>query len=516
MKENMAMELKRNWNNFINVCADRLVEPVAKQKNLTPKLAKETLERWLDGVLVGTEIGAVLLNVCYNVSLTESQVWDTAWRKVTGEIITYDQLAAIRHWHKDFVYMKELGIDLYQIACSHLRKRGVAPWISVRMNEFHYLKWKETAASFWMEHPEYRLAEDAPFDYSYQEVRNYYLIYIEEQCRQHDIDGIELDMLRGDQFFPEPVTDDKVKLLNDFLCQVRQRVDVVAQAKQHPIRISVRCYPQPEDCWKHGWDPVTWVTEGAVDVLTIGNFFVPTCYDISVERWREMLLQAGVSEEQYWINAGSDYGNFAVSYDSDECRCQYNDTASMKGFAAMAFERGADGIYTFNLCLEENLDWSAFGSLGKAMEGMRRHILTTETHGRNGVSCSPFPVCLFNSEECSYELYTAKRPRKGEYLVRIGLQEKQEDVEVMINGKVARQVEDYTDGQPYSEEKPQYGIVRDLTQIAPRIAQFRLDELGAVCDGVNCITLRGKGMGVTVLWLEVAVTAIEGEVQYHL
>ena len=497
--------MNRNPDNFINICADSLVYVVSDLEDLTPELAKEAVEKWLDGYLVGSEMGAVLLNVCYNVSLAESKVWDTAWRKVNGESISYQQLDAIGHWHKHFVRMKELGIDLYRIACSHLRRRGAAPWISVRMNEYHYLAHRETAASFWTEHPEYRLAEDAPFDYSHQAVRDYYLAYIEEQCRQHDIDGIELDMLRGDRFFKKPVTEDKIQLLNGFLRQIRQRVDAVAQEKGHPIRISARCYPTPEASRLRGWDPVAWVADGSVDLLTLGNFFIPNCYDIPVERWRELLSQAGVAKERYRINAGCDYGNFALPFNGEEYRCQRNDTASMKGFAAMAFERGADGIYSYNSFLADSMDWSAFGSYARAMEGVRRHILTNATDGWEGNDRPPLPAELSAGEEQSFELYTAKRPEKGRYLVRLGLRELQAEVEVLVNGKPARQIQDYTQGHPYSQEKPAWGIVEDLTQVAPRVAQYQLEDLSAAHDGVNRITVRGKGPGASVVWLEVAV-----------
>lgn len=502
----MTVTINRNPDNFVNICADSLVYVVADLEPLTLERARNAVEKWLDGYLVGSQVGAVLLNVCYNVSLADSKVWDTAWRKVTGETISYQQLDAIGHWHKHFVRMKELGIDLYQIACSHLRRRGVAPWISVRMNEYHYLAHWETAASFWTEHPEYRLAVDAPFDYSHQEVQDYYLSYIEEQCRLHDVDGVELDMLRGDRFFPQPVSADKVGLLNSFLRQTRRRVDAVAREKGHPIRISARCYPTPESSRQRGWDPVAWMAEGSVDLLTLGNFFIPNCYDIPVERWRELLSKAGVPKERCRLNAGCDYGNFALPFNGEEYRCQRNDTASMKGFAAMAFERGADGIYSYNSFLADSMDWSAFGSYDRAMEGIRRHILTNATDGWEGKDCPPLPAELSPGEERSFTLYTAKRPEKGEYLVRVGLRDPREEVEVLVNGQAARQVRDYTDGRLYSREKPAWGIVEDLTQVAPRIAQYRLEDLSCACDGYNRVTLRSKELGAAVIWLEVAVT----------
>ena len=160
--------------NTANICADALIGVLSgtdalidRQEKIAASVesADRAIGEWVRGFAKSGGVDALMLNTNYHVSYIPCRTWDTSWRKLDGTRGTAESLEAIPHWSSRFVRAHEMGIEPYALALKHARESGLQCWFSVRMNEFHYLRWPETSATLWLEHPEYRQAADLPFDY---------------------------------------------------------------------------------------------------------------------------------------------------------------------------------------------------------------------------------------------------------------------------------------------------------------------------------------------------------------
>ena len=488
--------------NTANICADALIGVLSGTDALIDRQEKiaasaESADRaigeWVRGFEKSGGVDALMLNTNYHVSYIPCRTWDTSWRKLDGTRVTAESLEAIPHWSSRFVRAHEMGIEPYALALKHARESGLQCWFSVRMNEFHDLRWPETSATLWLEHPEYRQAADLPFDYRHEEVRRYYVDYIAELCRDYDIDGIELDMIR--RF--EPNADDSLRAaVTECVRAVSRVVDEISREKGKRILVSARVYGLPEAARDHACEADLWAREGLVDGLTLSNFHTPCDYNLPFERWRRLI---GPSET--FMQAGCDFGNFGIMWNDIRTRVLRQDTASLRGFADAALNRGADGVYMFNLNTPDVLDFSALSSREKILSGERRYILTKHDPGAD----YELPVSL----DGAWHERALNAGSGGENaVVRVGVDAVPESLEVRVNGETARFIgrmqpengRGYVEGVVWNDYARR--IVDTLPEAAAYVAEFALPNVAAGAARVALRGLGGEGTG-----LEIAVGA---------
>lgn len=488
--------------NTVNICADALIGVLSgtdalidRQEKIAASVesAEKAIGGWVRGFAQSGAVDALMLNTNYHVSYIPSRTWDTAWRKLDGARVSAESLEAIPHWSSRFVRVHDMGIEPYAIALKHARENGMQCWFSVRMNEFHYLKWPETSATLWLEHPEYRQAADLPFDYRHEQVRRYYVDYIEELCRNYDIDGVELDMIRR---FETNADDSLRAAVTECVRAVRRAVDEISREKGKRILISARVYGLPEAARDHACEADLWAREGLVDGLTLSNFHTPCDYDLPIEEWRRLIGRDGV-----FIQAGCDFGNFGIMWNDIRTRVLRQDTASLRGFADAALCRGADGAYMFNLNTPDALDFSALSSREKILSGERRYILTKHDPGAD----YQLPVSLDGAWH-ERALNVGSGGSSG--VVRVGVDMVPQSLDVRVNGRDARFIgrmqpengRGYVEGVVWNDYARR--IVDTLPEAAAYVAEFALPDAVA---GEAQIELRG--LGGEVIWLELAVRA---------
>jgi len=220
-------------------------------------------------------------------------------------------------------YMLDGG-DLVQVFADRCRQRGIAPFVSLRLNDYHGNEYadlimdrvrggeSEDAESgkpgvqgcwqsrFYLEHPEYRI-EDDPAEYKnnpdklafrrdhrlrYQirvnrvlnwaipAVREHKLALIAELCDNYDIDGFELDFMRHARYFRlnETTPEQRVEIVTNFVSRVRQAVDRNAKPGQRRwlcVRVPFRMRHHPD----LGIDLRKWVDAG-VDMVNLSCHYV--------------------------------------------------------------------------------------------------------------------------------------------------------------------------------------------------------------------------------------------------
>lgn len=203
--------------------------------------------------------------------------WVPWWK---SEVYPYEEHA---EWYRERTgmdigsYGKRMlqGQDIVGVFVWRCRLRGVSPWISMRMNDNHYKNYVDfskegmqehrgptsMALDKWYdEHPEYRLGPD-PFkgrnldevdpdlfkkysmvlrqanllNWAIPEVRQRKLAYIEEICRQYDIDGFEMDFKRHPYLFrlEETTKQQRVEIMTEFIKKIRKVLDETAKPNQY-------------------------------------------------------------------------------------------------------------------------------------------------------------------------------------------------------------------------------------------------------------------------------------------
>ncbi len=480
--------------NTINLCADGLMEglhrPAGKWLD-PPENVAEADERLATYVKAFADTGAIdvmLLNVNYHVSSIPSKVWDTAWQRLDGTPVTCEQLDAIRHWNKSYVQAHERGIEPYGMTIKHCRKNGISPWFSVRMNEFHYLRWPETSATLWLEHPEYRQEENKPFDYKHPEVRQYYIDYVTELCKNWDIDGIELDMIR---YFESGATDEDRAAVTDCVRRIREMMQAVNKRRGRDMKLSARVYSLPETAHDQWCDAVKWIQEGLMDGLTLANFNMPCDYDIPFAQWRK---EIGF-EDGYFLQAGTDGGNFCAHWNNPYTRAVRMDTPMMRGLAESAWGNGADGMYVFNLNFPDSFDFTCLRDRDAACAGERRHLVPCHSGGQQ----DGWEMIL--SEEWQSVQLSVGRPGKHAF-VRIGVVEEPGQIDVRVDGHdcVNLGVIQPQPGEEYDfNPQHKYGF-RKLTQSAPFMLEFDCGSYSP--SGKTIIEIRGTKT-VEAIWAEI-------------
>ncbi len=252
---------------------------------------------------------------------------------------------------------KETGLDYIALWCEAFREVGINPWLSFRMNDDHdHDKKKVTSwllSDFYYEHPEVRRVDynpeiwqygDYTLDYSYEIVRNYYLAYISEALDRYDPYGIELDFQRDCHYFGIGKEYDGLEIMNGFVRDVDAIVKKHEEMRGHEIKIAVRVAQTPELSYDIGWDVMTWVQEGIVDMVIPSANWSTTDTDIPVRLWKSLLRPYNVEL------CPATECNIKCWYGGDRPTGKH----TIETYAAMAssfFSQGADKIYMFNYFL---------------------------------------------------------------------------------------------------------------------------------------------------------------------
>ena len=214
------------------------------------------------------------------------------------------------------------GGDMVQVFVDHCRTRGITPFISLRLNDYHgtehadllldRLRGGEGAGDrnpgvqgcwlgrFYLEHPEYRVDKDPDaytrssdklvfkknhrvrykmrqarvLNWGVPEVRARKLAFITEICEGYDIDGFELDFMRHSRYFrlDETTEEQRVQIMTQFVANVRAVLNRTAKPGQRRwlcVRVPLRVRKHGE----LGMDLAKWVAAG-VDMVNLSGHFV--------------------------------------------------------------------------------------------------------------------------------------------------------------------------------------------------------------------------------------------------
>lgn len=462
------------------------------------------VERMVDEVADGG-VDVLLVNPNAQRTCYPSRAWQTYWdgyasgdRDFFGPVPD-DTIPRREHYIQQMKRLADRGCDYLAHALAHCRERGIAPGITVRMNDMHDNPWvgSHIQSRFYLEHPEFRLQNpqicgwgNIALNYEHAEVREYYLALIRELALDYDCDVMELDFMRFTSYFPREDFGRHCEIMTEFVRQVRAVLDEAAR----PIALIPRVPTNAASAYELGSDLAVWAREGLVDGLT-ASAFLNTSWEMPIEEFRS-LAGDGVA-----IYACTDF--CADRRDGLPLRYLPLDAEMLRGFAAGYLATGADGVAFLNFfCAREQKSPQAplfgvlgeLGSLSDLREKARTHLVTAGCTQRetDGPLQVPIPVPLGITR--GFHVLSARPPNDAQ-------------VEIHVT---------FTEGEGVTAEKlwmqmnnVTLGVAREIeglpdTEAPARRAVFTAPA-DAVVDGRNQLTLRNEGTVLTVLGLEIRI-----------
>jgi hypothetical protein len=307
----------------------------------------EGLQAWVDQY-AGTEVSHLFLNPSAMKTSYASEVRGVIW-----ELTEHQKMPTGNglRWMENAKLLHERGLDPYTIWIDRSREKGISPWISMRMNDVHNVP--DTTSymhsPFWIEHPEFwRIPgdeitdwTDRGLDYNQPAVREHAMALVRELLERYDADGLELDWMRFSWHFKPGEESQGGETLTHFMREVRELVDEYSVRRGHPIQLGVRVPAHPDAADGLGMPGAAWAREGLIDWLVPTPFWTTTDFDIPVQLWRERL---GAAADHVVLAPGIEYNLRAWP----EGQNVPNTLETTRGWAAMAWEQGADQLYLFN------------------------------------------------------------------------------------------------------------------------------------------------------------------------
>ena len=292
------------------------------------------------------------------------------------------------------------GEDQYVHWIDHLRKRGVSPWLSMRMNDDHNKPIENTDwylnSPLWRDHPEWHIASHnrggygagdrhQGLDYGQPEVFEYHLRIAFELIDRYDGDGFEMDFMRHGRFFRHGQEAKGREILNDFVRRVREHANAKAAKTGHPYHIAVRVHADPRDAWYQGIDAETWCKEKLVDMVIPSSFFQTTWNNVPVREWRRIVGEDVILAPCLETFKNPTPGTWGVK-----------DARIDHAFAASWLHQGADVIYLFNHFGIQSTTVTSLDSLEHAAALPRRNIVTfNDTRAEGFPIGNPLPCKVF-------------------------------------------------------------------------------------------------------------------------
>ena len=236
------------------------------------------------------------------------------------------------------------GIDSNEYLMRRAREKGMKGYITVRMNDIHASEYERHPlhSRFWMDHPEMRTSDhpyENGFDYTFGEIRSYYMKLIEELLEYYDIDGIVIDWMRGAPYFKANEASDKCRIITEMMARICDCVRNTEKKSGRRIELCVRIPVKSHNALKMGFDAVEWAKRGLLDRLIVSPYFY-TSYEINVNEWKTAIGNPTILVTADIENAIS---SFPCAHPSPVITLE-----QMRGAAWAALHRGADDIYIFN------------------------------------------------------------------------------------------------------------------------------------------------------------------------
>jgi hypothetical protein len=264
-------------------------------------------------------------------------------------------------FYNRYLDLVDAGVDWLAETATACRLRGVAPWVSIRMNDLHghrnfqgsffnlpMLKRKEMR----LHHSTYAgMAGDLTYreglNYELKEVRDQMFAQIREVVEDYDFDGLELDWWRQPLCCDPTVSASTLAMMTDWFREVRALTQRRAAKTGRPYYFGMRIPGRLETLKSIGIDIVALCQDGTLDFLCPSGFW-RTAWDMPHDDLRR---QVGPRPAIYGVieEGANAIPTWSPEYQiTQEIRYISSSREMLYANAAGKLALGADGIEWFN------------------------------------------------------------------------------------------------------------------------------------------------------------------------
>ena len=280
-----------------------------------------------------------------------------------------------------YLDLLEAGVDWLAEAATACRRRGIRPWLSIRMNDMHgsigsYMNCDLSSD------PRCRLSgrpvnpRDEPrpdwmaLNYERPEVRDYMFTLIREGVEDYDYEGLELDWLRNPNCCEPVASQQTIDTMTQWIAAIRALTTRRAKQTGRPFPLGLRVPANYELMRAIGLDVAALARAGLIDFVA-PSAFMQTCWGLPLER-----VKAELGEQVAVYGVAEFALNFVFGYsprlDLSGMRCAGAHAATMRGSAAGQLVLGADGIEQYNLfAVDEARTWDSTPDMWPQYEALR-------------------------------------------------------------------------------------------------------------------------------------------------
>jgi hypothetical protein len=291
----------------------------------------------------------------------------------------------------------ERQIDPLRVMVDWCRANHVELFWSMRMNDTHdagrtgYGPVMFRTSRVKTQHPDWLMSTvDNPLkfgkwssvDYGRAEIRDLAFRYVEEVCRNYDVDGIELDFLRHALFFRSsaagaPATTEELGQMTDLLRRIRTMADDVGAQRGRPILLAMRVPDSVEYCKAIGLDLETWLRDDLLDLLVTAGYtqLNPVDYSVVLAHQYGVKVYPSLDETRIKDQPGSNMRSTLLAY---------------RGRTMAAWASGVDGIYMFNFFDPTSPLWNELGDPSKLNTLDKDYFASIRGSGAMPVPHQPF------------------------------------------------------------------------------------------------------------------------------
>jgi len=296
--------------------------------------------------------------------------WKSRQYPYAEHIRWYEETYGTRVRDNPYARYMLTGGDMVAAFVARCRAGGIAPFVSLRLNDSHGKEFVDTPGGgnipeipgyslhcvnrFYKDHPQYRIDPDPAkvgkehwntrvLDWAHPEVVGWMFGFIEEICEGYDIDGLELDFMRHCSFFriAETTSSQRAEVMTAFVGRVRGLLDRTAKPGRHRwLAARIPAYTVTLD--PLGLD-LPALTRAGLEIITLSPYYL-TAQQVDTAEFRRLAPDASIHVELTHAVAG--VGRVPGSYDTT----LFLRTTDEQFYTAahLAYARGADGVSAFN------------------------------------------------------------------------------------------------------------------------------------------------------------------------
>lgn len=260
------------------------------------------------------------------------------------------------------------GLDCLDMTAAFCRTNGLEIFVSIRVNDTHdcrYIRLGTNPKRSWlfpqwkMDNPDCLFGTDGkspPFgswtavDFENSKVRDYMKKFVADFVNNYDVDGIEYDFMRHGPIFKSVgwgayATEVQLKLMTDFMVELRAIAEAAGRKKGKPILVLVRTADSLDYAKGIGIDVEAWLKAGVMDIWSVSDYFQLDYLKPNAD----LAHRYGV--KFYSALAESRIPSVVKRNAENGMRCLpgRNTLSSFAAEYATAMAMGCDGVESFNL-----------------------------------------------------------------------------------------------------------------------------------------------------------------------